>query len=67
MLVHIDGARQGWQHFDLTPPETNLGVTAFDVYEDKTGVLHMAAAQERGRCIFSSLPHFVPKAPSAVS
>jgi hypothetical protein len=44
MLVHVDGARQGWQQFDLTPPEKNLGVTAFDVYEDKTGALHMTAA-----------------------
>ncbi|KAL3419492.1 hypothetical protein PVAG01_09714 [Phlyctema vagabunda] len=47
LLIHVDGARQGWQQFDITPPGQDLGVTAFDVFEARNGMLYIAAAQEQ--------------------
>lgn len=43
-LFHVDGGPQGWHRVDCTPTTASAGVSTFDIYEDASHVLHVAAA-----------------------
>lgn len=45
MLSEVDGAKQGWQVFDITPCEGDK-ITVFDVFEDSTKHVHLAVSIE---------------------